>query len=295
VRPKVLSKIVVFGGSGFIGSHVADQLSLVGHDVVIYDVFESPYLRVDQSMIIGDLLDPVSVASAVKGAQAVFNFAAVADINEALRDPVATVKINILGNVNILEACRLEHVDRIVYASSVYVNSREGGFYGCSKKAAEQYIEQYKRTYGLDFTILRYGSLYGPRSDSRNGLKRIIGDAVKNGILRYEGDKNAFREYIHVRDAAIASAKALDENFRNKKIILTGHQPIRVIDILSMLAEIMGLPSSAVQFSQSDYEGHYIRTPYHYEPDLAEKYIPETYIDLGEGLLEIIKSCKDSK
>ena len=162
MRPKVLSKIVVFGGSGFIGSHVADQLSLVGHDVVIYDVFESPYLRVDQSMIIGDLLDPVSVASAVKGAQAVFNFAAVADINEALRDPVATVKINILGNVNILEACRLEHVDRIVYASSVYVNSREGGFYGCSKKAAEQYIEQYKRTYGLDFTILRYGSLYGP-------------------------------------------------------------------------------------------------------------------------------------
>ena len=139
MRPKVLSKIVVFGGSGFIGSHVADQLSLVGHDVVIYDVFESPYLRVDQSMIIGDLLDPVSVASAVKGAQAVFNFAAVADINEALRDPVATVKINILGNVNILEACRLEHVDRIVYASSVYVNSREGGFYGCSKKAAEQY------------------------------------------------------------------------------------------------------------------------------------------------------------
>lgn len=290
-----MSKIVVFGGSGFIGSHVADQLSLSGHDVVIYDVYDSPYLRSNQTMITGDLLDSVSVSSAVKGAQAVFNFAAVSDINEALRDPVATVNINILGNVNILEACRLENIGRFFYASSVYVNSREGGFYGCSKKAAEQYIEQYKRTYGLDFTILRYGSLYGPRSDSRNGLKRIISDAVENGILRYEGDKDAFREYIHVRDAAIASVKALGESFKNKKIILTGHQPIRVVDILSMLAEIMGLPNSAVQFSQSDYEGHYIRTPYHYEPDLAEKYIPETYVDLGEGLLEVIKSLKDSK
>ena len=175
------------------------------------------------------------------------------------------------------------------------MNSREGGFYGCSKKAAEQYIEQYKRTYDLDFTILRYGSLYGPRADSKNGLKGIVNEAVKTGVLKYEGDKDAFREYIHVRDAAFASVKALDENFRNKKIILTGHQPIRVIDILGMLAEIMGLPNSSVQFSHTDYEGHYIRTPYYYESDLAEKYLPDTYVDLGEGLLEIIKSCKDSE
>ena len=290
-----MSKVVVFGGSGFVGSHVADQLSDFGYQVVIFDVSPSPFLRQDQEMVLGDLADYESVYKSINGASVVYNFAALSDLNEALKKPISTININVLGNCNILEGCRIHNVDRFVYASSVYVNSREGGFYGCSKKAAEQYIEQYKRTYGLDFTILRYGSLYGPRSDSRNGLKRIVGDAVKDGILRYEGDKDAFREYIHVRDAAIASVKALDENFRNKKIILTGHQPIRVIDILSMLAEIMGLPSSAVQFNQIEYEGHYIRTPYHYEPDLAEKYIPETHIDLGEGLLEIIKSFKDFK
>ena len=284
-----MNKVVVFGGSGFVGSHVADQLSESGYDVVIYDVSQSSYLRKDQKLIVGDLLDFESVSEAIKGAYAVYNFAALSDLNEALRKPVATIKINILGNSHILESCRIHRVERFVYASSVYVNSREGGFYGCSKKASELYIEQYQKTYGLDFTILRYGSLYGPRADSRNGLQRIVANAIKNKTLKYEGDEEASREYIHVRDAAIASVRSLNKEFKNKRIILTGHQPIKVTELLSMLAEIIGLPKSAVQFNKIEYEGHYIRTPYHYEPELAEKYIPDTYVDLGEGLLELIR------
>lgn len=286
-----MKKVVLFGGSGFVGSHVADQLSEAGYDVVIYDVSKSSYLREDQKMILGDLLDFESVSEAINGAHAVYNFAALSDLNEALRKPIATIKINILGNSHILESCRIHGVKRFVYASSIYVKSREGGFYGCSKKAAELFIEEYHRTYGLNFTILRYGSLYGPRADSRNGLQRIVKEAIENRILKYEGDEDASREYIHVRDAAMASVKSLNKEFKNKKIILTGHQPIRVIELLGMLAEIIGLPKSSVQFSRTEYEGHYIRTPYHYEPELAEKYIPETYIDLGEGLLEIIRGC----
>ncbi len=290
-----MKRVVVFGGSGFVGSHVADQLSDAGHNVVIYDICASPFLRHDQEMVVGDLLDMGSVSETIKGASAVYNFAALSDLNEALSKPIATININILGNCNVLEGCRLHSVNRFVFASSVYVNSREGGFYGCSKKASEQFTEEYHRSYGLDYTILRYGSLYGPRADSRNGLQRIVMEAIKNKVLNYEGDEAASREYIHVRDAAVASVKSLDEKFKNKKIILTGHQPIRVVDLLSMLAEMMGLPKSSVKFSQSEYEGHYIRTPYHYESDLAQKYIPETYTDLGEGLLELITECDKTR
>ena len=106
-------------------------------------------------------------------------------------------------------------------------------------KAAELYIEQYQKTYGLDFTILRYGSLYGPRADSRNGLQRIVSNAVENMILKYDGNEESSREYIHVLDAASASVKCLDKKFKNKKIIVTGHQPIRIRELLYMLAEIM--------------------------------------------------------
>ncbi len=289
-----MKKIVVFGGSGFVGSHVADHLSDAGYEVIIYDEVISPFLRNDQKMIVGDLLDLESVINVIKGAEAVFNFAALADLNEALNDPLSSIKINVLGNAHILEGCKIHKVSRFIYASSIYANSREGGFYGCSKKSAEAFIEEYYKMYGLNFTILRYGSLYGPRATSGNGLQKIVKKALQDKVLSYEGNEESTREYIHVKDASIASVKALEEKFKNKKIILTGQQPIKVIDLLRMLSEIIGLPRSAIKFSNADYEGHYVLTPYHYEPQLAEKYIPDTHVDLGEGLLEIIENIKDN-
>ena len=105
---------------------------------------------------------------------------------------------------------------RFIYASSVYVNSREGGFYGVSKKSAELFVEEYLRAFGLEFTILRYGSLYGPRSNNKNGLRKIISDAIQNNSLTYNGNKDAIREYIHVRDAAKASVKAMEKNIKTR-------------------------------------------------------------------------------
>ena len=184
----VTVNILVFGGSGFLGSHVADQLTLAGHDVRIFDRIASPWLRPEQKMIMGDLLDQTTLEEVIEGCEAVYNFAAIADLDEAFDKPLETARINVLGNVQILEACRKARVQRYVYASTVYVYSREGGFYRCSKQASEAYIEEYKRFYGLNYTILRYGSLYGPRADESNGLYRVIKSALETGILKYEGD-----------------------------------------------------------------------------------------------------------
>ena len=109
----------------------------------------------------------------------------------------------------------------------MYVYSRDGGFYRCSKQAAEQYVEEYKRTYDLDYTILRYGSLYGPRADQSNGLYRIVKNAVESGVVRYQGSSEALREYIHVDDASLASVTALNDEFCNKSVVLTGQEPMR--------------------------------------------------------------------
>src|SRR5262249_14641846 len=126
--------VTVVGGSGFLGSHVADQLSEAGHRVRIYDRVESRWKRPDQQMIVGDLLDVARLRNAVEGSDTVYNFAALADLNEALQQPVKTAEINVLGNVQLLDACRLGGVGRFMYASTVYVYSREGGFYRCSKQ-----------------------------------------------------------------------------------------------------------------------------------------------------------------
>jgi len=283
-----MKKAVVIGGSGFIGSHVADKLSDVNYSVTVFDRVHSRWLRQDQAMVIGDIQDADALDSAIEGADVVYNFAALADLNEALRQPLKTIRVNIEGNLLVLDACRKYGVSRFMYASTVYVHSREGGFYRCSKQASEAYIEEYQRVYGLDYTILRYGSLYGPRADDTNGLYRIVKEALETGKLCYEGHPDAMREYIQVEDAAKASVAALDQEFRNESVVLTGQEPMRVLDVLKMLAEILGLADDAVDFKDGNYIGHYVRTPYAYQPKLGRKYIPPLHVDFGQGLIQLI-------
>ena len=288
-------KVLVLGGSGFLGSHVADQLTMAGHHVQIFDRMPSPWLHLDQQMIVGDLLDQAKLDQAIDGCEVVYNFAAIADLDEASKRPVETAKINVLGNVQILEACRKFGISRYIYASTVYVYSREGGFYRCSKQAAEHYVEEYQRSYGLDYTILRYGSLYGPRSDHKNGLWRIVKNALETGLVSYEGSPEALREYIHVADAARASVDALREEFYNEHLVLTGNEPMRVLDLLEMLREILGFPKDSVNFVPAESAGHYVRTPYAYQPKLGRKYTPPLHVDLGQGLLQLIEEVQQSR
>jgi UDP-glucose 4-epimerase len=286
-----VKKACVIGGAGFLGSHVADQLSESGYSVCIFDRLHSKWLRPDQQMVIGDLMNPEQLQAAVAGSRVVYNFAALADLDDALDKPLQTVQVNVLGTVNALEACRAHSVPRFVYASTVYVYSREGGFYRCSKQAAEHYVEEYQRAYGLDFTILRYGSLYGPRADASNGLYRIVRDALLGGSIGYEGNPESIREYIHVEDAARASVAAVGDEFRNESLVLTGSQPMLVSDLLKMLAEILGMPDK-VDFRNENYAGHYVRTPYAYQPKLGRKYAPPLHVDLGQGLLQLIDEVR---
>ncbi|MBD2424558.1 NAD(P)-dependent oxidoreductase [Phormidium sp. FACHB-1136] len=284
----MVQQICVIGGAGFLGSHVCDQLSAAGHHVRIFDRIPSPWLQPHQEMVVGDILDLSALESAISGCDVVYNFAALADLNQALDKPLETIRINILGNGHALDACHRHKVKRFIYASTVYVYSREGGFYRCSKQSAEHYVEEYQRVYGLDYTILRYGSLYGPRSDLTNGLYRIIKQALETGVVRYEGSTEALREYIHVEDAARASVVALGKEFRNESVVLTGQEPMRVMDLLKMIAEILGL-KKPVEFVESHQLGHYVRTPYAYQPKLGRKYIPPLHVDLGQGLIQLIQ------
>ena len=288
-----MKQVCVFGGAGFLGSHVADALSEAGYIVRIYDKKASPWLRTDQEMVVGDLLDADSVEAAVTGCEAVYNFAALADLNEGINKPLDTIRINILGNAHVMDACRMHNVKRFVYASTVYVYSRQGGFYRCSKQSAEHYVEEYQSSYGLEYTILRYGSLYGPRADDSNGLYRVVKKALETGVVSYAGSADALREYIHVEDAARASVTALSEEFRNQSVVLTGQEPMRVLDLLEMLAEILAL-DKPVEFEEKDQPGHYVRTPYAYQPKLGRKYVPPMHVDLGQGLIQLIEEVRSN-
>ena len=287
------SKVVVFGGSGFLGSHVSDRLSVLGYKTTIFDINRTPWLRDDQDLVIGDILDFEHVLEVIVGAKFVYNFAGMADLDKALKAPFETVDLNIKGNLNILEASRIHGVERLFYASTVYVHSREGGFYRCSKQAAEAYVKEYTRTFGLEHTILRFGSLYGPRADESNGMLRLLKEAVEEGKITYRGHPESMREYIHVEDAARASVDAIGAEFCNQSIVLTGQEPMKVLDVLKMLVEVLNLPESSISFSDDLHTGHYIRTPYSYSSDVGRKYIPSMHVDLGQGLMQLIDDLKN--
>ncbi|SVD95650.1 uncharacterized protein METZ01_LOCUS448504, partial [marine metagenome] len=93
-------------------------------------------------------------------------------------------------------------VQRFIFASTIYVYSNLGGFYRCSKQAAELFVEEFNGCYGLDFTILRYGSLYGARAGDDNGIRRFLLQGFRDGKIVYPGTGDEVREYIHAKDAA---------------------------------------------------------------------------------------------
>ena len=284
-------KILVIGGSGFLGSHVADKLTQAGHNVTIFDTKKSKWISKKQKMVVGDVLKIDDLKKVISKSDVVYNFAAISDIDEAENKPQITANVNIIGTLNILELCKKYKIKRIMFASTIYVYSLDGNFYRCSKQAAESFIEEYNRLFNLDYTILRYGSIYGPRSDNRNGLYKIIKAAIDKNEIIYEGDKEARREYIHVEDAADASVEMLEKKFKNQNIILTGQQSLKVYDVMKMLSEILGIEKK-LNFKDKKDSGHYSRTPYSYQPRLAKKYTPNVHFDLGQGLLQLIESIK---
>jgi len=281
-------KAVVFGGSGFLGSFVADNLMDKGYDVVIFDTKESMHLKPAQEMVIGDILNIDAVKSVVKGAEVVYNFAGIADIDEASKRPLETIKQNILGNAHILDALKDEKIERYVFASTVYVYSEAGSFYKSSKQAAELYIEDYSKKYGIPYTILRYGSLYGPRANGTNPIHALLKKVLTEKKISYWGNGDEIREYIHVEDAARCSVEILDKSFVNQNVIIAGHHPIKSKELLTMINEILG-SKMEIEFRKENSDIHYQITPYSFNPRIGRKYVSSYYLDMGQGLLQCIE------
>jgi len=281
-------KVVVFGGSGFLGSYAADVLTEKGYDVTIFDMNESKFANEKQKMVLGDILNQEQVDDVVNNSQYVYHFAGLADINEAKEKPVETVTSNILGTTYILEACKKYKVERIVFASTIYVYSDLGSFYRSSKQACELLIENYFEEFGLNYTILRYGSLYGRRANEFNFIRSAITQALLEGKIDRKGNGSEIRDYIHVKDAAKASVEILKEDFINSHIMIKGNQAIKVKELLMMINEIMDSQIKINYTKEEHYEGHYQLTPYSFRPRVAEKYLLNTYYDLGQGLLDTI-------
>lgn len=200
-----MKKALVFGGSGFIGSHLIDALKADGWGVSNFDDFSSGKNVEPSTQMKGDVANYRHVLYSIKTIQpdVVFNLAAIARTPWCIDEPRRCFKVNVMGTLNVLEACREANVPRIVLASSNVVLAAQTP-YRASKEAVEALTHTYAELYGQSVIALRFSNVYGSRQSeegpSPNVFAALRKSKKENGYLEITGDGEQSRDYTHVSD-----------------------------------------------------------------------------------------------
>jgi UDP-glucose 4-epimerase len=286
-----MKKVLVFGGFGFLGYYLVNELLKRGYKVTVADIYENEKLESEIIYVKCDINSKENVENVFENKQFdfVYNLAGFANLDTAIKYPIETIQLNVIGNMHILEQCVKNNVSRFVYASSAYAMSNKGSFYGISKLASEKIVEEYLKKYSLPFTILRYGSVYSERSYDNNYIYNLVKTAVLEGKINHNGDGNELREYIHAADASKLSVDVIEsEDFKNLHVILTGNERMKRSDLFNMVKEILN-DKVEINYKNDGYHNHYNFTPYSFEPSVSRKLSANPHIDMGQGILECVR------
>jgi len=288
-------KILVIGGNGFIGSHLVERLNNAGHTVYIYDNKNNFKFKIGKVKVtIGDITNYKKLENVIKNKDVVYNFAAISDIEQSMLNPIKTITTNILGNAYILNLCVKYKVKKFIFGSTIYVHSSQGSFYRVSKQSSELLIEEFYKRFNLNYTILRFGTVYGLRSSENNGLKKIITKAIEKQRLEYSGTKKAERRFIHVIDVANASIEVIKSKYNKKNILITGKKIFKISLILKEIGKILHIQKKPVYKYIRD-KGHYDVSPYSYKPKKDKKILLKSKINLTQGIQELIDEIKKNE
>ena len=250
-------KVIVFGGSGFLGSHVADVLSEKGFEVTLFDRVKSTWAKPTQKMIIGDIRDFDPVNEAIKGNEIVYHFAGLADLDDATTKPIETISKNIMGTANLLEAVRsadLTSYIQLCSTSEVYgqVNPedvpitedcpmRPSSPYAVSKTTQDNLGLTYWRCYGLPIIRTRMFAYFNPRRTDlfATSFARQVAliEAGKQQELLH-GNLDSVRTMIDVRDAMRSYWDAVVHGIPGEVYNIGGPKSIRVGDFLDVLKKM---------------------------------------------------------
>ncbi|EAK2629535.1 NAD(P)-dependent oxidoreductase [Campylobacter coli] len=283
--------VLVFGGGGFIGSYVVEELLANNYNVLYADINSCDSISM-QHYRKCDIMQRRDVESLCQDMDIVFNFAGFANLDDAIANPLKTLELNVMGNMHILEGCKMHKIKRYIYASSAYAMSDKGSFYGISKLTSEKIIEEYFKKFGLKFTIIRYGSVYGEREYYNNYIYNLIKEAMLKGKISHSGDGEEIREYIHAYDVARLALQIIENSdFENEHLILTGTERIQRKELFEMINEMLG-GEIEISLKASGYHNHYKTTPYSFHPARSKKLIANPHIDMGQGILECMKNIE---
>jgi UDP-glucose 4-epimerase len=270
-------KIIVTGGSGFIGSHVVDVLIEKGHDVTIYDL-EKPKIKQECLSVIGDVNNRAKFLETIKDADFIYHLAAEANVNHFYENPVYSNHNTSVSTLNVLDCSRNSNVKRVLLASTEWVyGSTEGKvsemiteethyaqnpdhLYTSSKIAAELFCKNYKTLYGVNYTIIRYGIPFGERARAETVTPIFINKILKGEEITIHGTGSQTRQFIYVRDLAEGNAACIKTEAENEIFNINGREQISVIQIVKTLEEILNKKAKIrfIEDRRGNYQGRYI-------------------------------------
>lgn len=253
-----LLRILVTGGAGFIASHIVDTLIIQGNEVAVIDnLIHGKIENINKSAEFYkmDIRDNkiTDVFNKFKPEIVIHNAAQI-NVSNSVKDPLEDTSINIIGSINILEACKKTGVKKIIYPASAAIfgepeylpidekhplNMISG--YGVSKHTVEHYLKVYKYLYNIDYEILRYSNVYGLRQDSsgEGGVVSIFIDKIKNNERPYiYGDGKQVRDFVYVKDVVKANLLAIKSKKSGLYNVCT-ESKVTINQLLEIIKKVM--------------------------------------------------------
>ncbi|MFL5907731.1 MAG: NAD-dependent epimerase/dehydratase family protein [Solirubrobacterales bacterium] len=248
-----MRRVLVTGGSGFIGSHVVDKLAEAGIEPRIYDLRHSPHHEPEAvHTVIGDLFDHDELCRAMEDCEAVVHLAAYADVGIVADQPVDAERTNSRGTLAVLEAARPTRT-RVIYGSTIWVYGDSGDgpiteeaplglpnhLYTASKLAGEMYCSSYSELYDVPCTILRFGIPYGPRARPAAVIPIFVSKALKGEPLTIAGDGLQTRRFVYVEDLADGVIAALLQREENRVYNLAGDETVTIRQLADVVSDLV--------------------------------------------------------
>ena len=281
-------KVLIIGGSGFLGIHLAEQLVKKGYKINILDIKKPKNLGKNIKFFYGDMTKTKDLFRAIKNCKIVFHLGGISDIKYSIKNPFKTIKTNILGTMNILDICLKNKIKKLIFASSIYVKSTQGGFYKVSKQCSESIIKEYSKRFGIKYCIIRYGSVYGPGSSVNNGITKILNSYINTKKFHYDGTIKAKRRFIFVKDAINATIKTVDKKFNNKIVLITGSKLMKINDVMKVISKILMINKKPVYRNKQEL-GHYNISPYSLENEKVINLFVENKKNFKSNILNLYK------
>jgi UDP-glucose 4-epimerase len=270
-------KILITGGSGFIGSHIVDVLLEQNHEVVIYDL-EKPGFHQKCKNIVDDVNNTERLINSSRGFDLIYHLAAEANVNRFYDNPLISNSNTSNTTLSVLECARKNNISRVLLASTEWIYGSIDGnekdfiteetpyaqnpdhLYTSSKIASELFCRNYKTLYGVNYTIMRYGIPFGERARVETVTPIFINKIMKNEEITIHGDGSQTRQFIYVRDLAEGNAGCIKKEGENQIFNINGREKVRVIDIVTTLEEIMGKKAKVkfIEDRKGNYKGRFI-------------------------------------